>query len=378
MDITRRWDRGRLADAALVLVCLALTGLAVKGRWSTLPWPVIVVAGVVGSVVQWRRRSWPEVAAVVGAVAYTLSGNPGPALVGLYSGGSYAPRRRVWALAAVGWLGFVTQSLIDDHHLEASFILFSAVGAAFVVGLGLYTAARRALTESWRERAVRAESERRLHEERARAAERTRIAREMHDVVAHKVSLIALHAGALELTATAGPDRVEQEAALIRQTAREALSELRTVLGLLNDPASDQAEAGEPFADLVSLVDASARAGQHVELDDRAGPLPAATARVVYRIAQEGLTNARKYAPQAQTTVTVEHSDDSVAITVRNSATARPPMDLPSSGRGLLGLAERVRLAGGTIHSGHTDDGGWQIRATLPAAAPVPTGGPAQ
>jgi signal transduction histidine kinase len=378
MDITRRWDRGRLADAALVLVCLALTGLAVKGRWSTLPWPVIVVAGVVGSVVQWRRRSWPEVAAVVGAVAYTLSGNPGPALVGLYSGGSYAPRRRVWALAAVGWLGFVTQSLIDDHHLEASFILFSAVGAAFVVGLGLYTAARRALTESWRERAVRAESERRLHEERARAAERTRIAREMHDVVAHKVSLIALHAGALELTATAGPDRVEQEAALIRQTAREALSELRTVLGLLNDPASDQAEAGEPFADLVSLVDASARAGQHVELDDRAGPLPAATARVVYRIAQEGLTNARKYAPQAQTTVTVEHSDDSVAITVRNSATARPPMDLPSSGHGLLGLAERVRLAGGTIHSGHTDDGGWQIRATLPAAAPVPTGGPAQ
>lgn len=378
MDITRRWDRGRLADAALVLVCLALTGLAVKGRWSTLPWPVIVVAGVVGSVVQWRRRSWPEVAAVVGAVAYTLSGNPGPALVGLYSGGSYAPRRRVWALAAVGWLGFVTQSLIDDHHLEASFILFSAVGAAFVVGLGLYTAARRALTESWRERAVRAESERRLHEERARAAERTRIAREMHDVVAHKVSLIALHAGALELTATAGPDRVEQEAALIRQTAREALSELRTVLGLLNDPASDQAEAGEPFADLVSLVDASARAGQHVELDDRAGPLPAATARVVYRIAQEGLTNARKYAPQAQTTVTVEHSDDSVAITVRNSATARPPMDLPSSGHGLLGLAERVRLAGGTIHSGHTDDGGWQIRATLPAVAPVPTGGPAQ
>jgi signal transduction histidine kinase len=376
MDITSRWDRSRLADAALVLVCLALTGLAVKGRWSTLPWPVIVAAGVVGSAAQWRRRDRPDVAAVAGAVAYALSGNPGPALVGLYSGGSYAPRRRVWVLAVIGWLGFVGQSLIDDHHIEPNAVLFSAVGAAFTVGLGLYTAARRALTESWRDRAVRAESERRLHEEQARAAERTRIAREMHDVVAHKVSLIALHAGALELTATAGPDRVEQEAALIRQTAREALSELRTVLGILNDPTPEP--AGEPFADLVSLVEASVRAGQRVELDDRAGPLPAATARVVYRIAQEGLTNARKYAPQARTTVTVERSDDSIEITVRNAATARPPMDLPSSGRGLLGLAERVRLAGGAIHSGHTDDGGWQIQASLPAAAPLKTGGPAQ
>jgi signal transduction histidine kinase len=374
MDVTFRGGRARWADAALVLACLALTVLAVKGHWSTLPRPVIAAAGVAGSAAQWWRRTRPQVANLIGAAAYALSGNPGPVLVGLYSGASYAKRQHLWAVAIAGWAGFAGLSWIDGGRLSAGDAVYAAVGVAFVMILGVYMATRRALLASWQDRAQQAESERRLHEERARSAERTRIAREMHDVVAHKVSLIALHAGALELTAGANPDRVTQEAALIRVTAREALQELRSVLGVLQaGPGHRTAplEQGEQFADLTSLVAASVRAGQPVELHDSAGSLPPATARVVYRIAQEGLTNARKHAPDAPTTVSVHRAEDgSLTITVHNGPTASAPMDLPGSGSGLVGLAERLRLVGGSIHNGPTADGGWQLRAVIPPPEP--------
>jgi signal transduction histidine kinase len=151
------------------------------------------------------------------------------------------------------------------------------------------------------------------------------------------------------------------------------LQELRSVLGVLQagqgQRTRDDAalEQGEPFADLTSLVEASVRAGQPVELHDGAGPLPPATARVVYRIAQEGLTNARKHAPDAPTTVSVHCTEGgNVTVTVHNEPTASPPMDLPGSGSGLVGLAERLRLVGGSIHNGPTADGGWQLRAAIP------------
>jgi signal transduction histidine kinase len=189
-----------------------------------------------------------------------------------------------------------------------------------------------------------------------------------------------LHAGALELMGGAGPDQVTQEAALIRVTAREALQELRSVLGVLRSSPGqgvpDQAavEQGEPFPDLTSLVEASVRAGQPVELHDDAGSLPAATARVVYRIAQEGLTNAGKHAPYASTTVTVRRAEEgSVIVSVHNEPTASAPMDLPGSGSGLVGLAERLRLVGGSIHSGSTAEGGWQLRAVIPPSGPRTT-----
>jgi signal transduction histidine kinase len=197
----------------------------------------------------------------------------------------------------------------------------------------------------------------------------------MHDVVAHKVSLIALHAGVLELTAKGMSERIEEGAGLIRLTARETLQELRYVLGVLRTDSDSPLrggtppERGEPLADLTSLVRASTQAGQHVELHDRAGSLPPAMARVVYRIVQEGLTNAHKHAPDAAITVSVDREDDAVSVTVRNAATLSAPTNLPGSGSGLIGLAERVRLVGGTLHSGplaREDGGGWQLRAVIP------------
>jgi len=348
----------RVSDVVLVLACLALTALAVKASWAGAPRPVIAVAGIVGSLAQWPRRRWPLVAAVAGALTYPFSGNPGPLLVGLYAGASYTRPSRAWIPFALGWAGFAGWSLVDEGRLDGDDALFATFAAAFVVGVGVYTAARRA---SWQARIARAQAERLLHDEQARAAERDRIAREMHDVLAHKVSLIALHAGALEIGATGDADRTREGAALIRATAREALQELRGVLGMLD---ASPRPAEEPFADLSTLVDAATTAGQRVELRDHAGTLPPATARVVYRVAQEGLTNARKHAPEARATVSVDRTGDDVTVTVHNGP-GGAALNLPGSGAGLVGLAERIRLAGGDLHGGPVDDG-WRLTAAFP------------
>jgi signal transduction histidine kinase len=358
----------RFVDGALVVGCLFLAALAVKGHWSVLPRPVIAAAGIVGSAAQWTRRRQPHVATVAGAAAYALSGNPGPLLVGLYSGAAYAPRRHVWALAVVGAAGFAAWPGIDAGRLAGLDVATSVLVAAVVVAVGVQAATRRELNASLRERAERADAERALRDERARSAERTRIAREMHDVLAHKVSLIALHAGALELNAGGDPARARHGAALIRVTAREALRELRTVLGVLQaEPGARTQPDPEPFADLTSLVQSSTAAGQRVELHDQAGALPPDTARVVYRVAQEGLTNARKHAPDAPVTVSLDRGEDgTVTVTVQNAPAAGVAMDLPGAGSGLIGLAERLRLVGGSLHSGRDGDDGWQLRAVVP------------
>jgi signal transduction histidine kinase len=364
MRLAARPDLRALAlDAALVLGCVALAVLAVKGRWAPFPRPVIAVAGLLGSVAQWPRRRWPQVAAVVGAGSYVLSGNPGPLLVGLYTGAAYAPRRQVWAFAAAAWAGLVGLSWLGGGRPQLAEIAGWLLLAVLVTAFGVHMDTRNLLVESLRDRAERAEAERLRREEQARAAERTRIAREMHDVVAHKVSLIALHAGALELHASGDPARLREGAALIRVTAREALMELRNVLELLQGEPDDGA-----FPDLAALVEEAVRAGQPVELAGTADPLPPPTARVVYRVVQEALTNARKHAPGARTTVAVGRgADGRVTVTVDNTAATGPVLDLPGAGAGLVGLAERVRLAGGTLRSGPAGDG-WRLEAVVPPA----------
>jgi signal transduction histidine kinase len=182
-------------------------------------------------------------------------------------------------------------------------------------------------------------------------------------------------------SASGQAERLEQGAALIRVTAREALQELRYVLGVLRDESSARPlsypgesgsaeESGEPFADLSALVAAAQRLGQRIELHDGAGPLPTAMARVVYRVVQEGLTNARKHAPDAPVAIQVERDEASaVTVTVDNSASSSPPLGLPGSGAGLIGLAERLRLVGGAFDSGPLGaehGGSWRLRAILP------------
>ncbi|MFI5914576.1 sensor histidine kinase [Dactylosporangium sp. NPDC051541] len=353
-------ERQRLGDAVLVATSLALTALALKGHWAAVPSAVIGIVGALGSLALWWRRRRPVAVGWVAAVSYALSGNPLPILFGVYSGAVHAPRPRAWFLPVAGVAGFTAWSLLDDGRVNVQDTAAATLVASLLAALGVYVATRRELADSWRERAERADAERRLRDEHAKADERTRIAREMHDVLAHKVSLIALHAGALELIATED-ERVRAGAGLIRVTAREALQELREVLGVLQSgaPTSD-------LPDLPTLVSAATRAGQGVELHDEAGDLPPATARVVYRVVQEGLTNARKHAPGAPVTVSLT-AGATVVVDVRNPPPAdAPDLDLPGAGTGLIGLRERLRLVGGTLEAGPMDDGGWCLTAEVP------------
>jgi signal transduction histidine kinase len=367
-----------LVDAALVVGCLVLTALAVKASWSTLPAPVIAVAGAAGSLALFRRHRWPVPVAVVGAATHALSGNPGPLLAGLFTATERSPRRRYPLLAAIGVVGFVGPDWFSGG-LDGRAFLAAALLTAGLMAFGGYAATRRELIASLRERAGRVEAERRLRDEQARAGERTRIAREMHDVIAHKVALISLHAGALEVGARGEPDKVEHEAALIRSTAHEALEELRSILGLLRSGEGDGAGVagagtGGPAADAASaadhlerLVESWRAAGVTVTLTDDVGAMPAPTARAVHRLVQEGLTNAHKHAPGSDVTVSVTGGrGQDVVVSVTNPTVPRDGPAPPGAGVGLIGLDERLRTVGGTLASGADATGVWRLEGRLP------------
>jgi signal transduction histidine kinase len=204
--------------------------------------------------------------------------------------------------------------------------------------------------------------------------ERTRIAREMHDVLAHRISLLSLHAGALEVRPDAAPAEVAGAAAVIRASAHQALQDLREVIGVLREgEPSDQAAPERPqptIAELTSLADESRAAGVRVRLDLRleAAQVPDLTGRTAYRIVQEGLTNARKHAPGASVTVAVGGGAGSgLTIEIRNPwpVAGGGVVALPGAGTGLVGLAERATLAGGRLTHG-VDGREFALTAWLP------------
>ncbi|OLT30022.1 hypothetical protein BJF79_39930 [Actinomadura sp. CNU-125] len=238
--------------------------------------------------------------------------------------------------------------------------------------LGMYAAARRRVVHGLTERAERAERERHLLAERARAQERARLAAEIHDVVAHRVTLMVLQAGALRVRA---PDEgVRAAAEELRGTGCQALEELRDVIGLLRrDPGDGDGDGRE--AGLAELVAESAAVGVPVELDERGDPPAASPAvgRTMRRIVREALTNARKHAPGASVRVEVRYGTGGVRVAVRNTApTGEPDAELAGSGSGtgLAGLRERVELIGGTFAAG-PDGGGFRVAAELPAYVPL-------
>jgi signal transduction histidine kinase len=244
-------------------------------------------------------------------------------------------------------------------------LLFSTVIAAALVAWGMFVRARRQLVWSLRERAERAETEQRLLADQARTAERTRIAREMHDVLAHRISLIALHAGALEVLPEMSADEARGTAHLLRATARQALEELRGVIGVLRDDNEPSAPTvPQPtLADIPRLVDEVTRAGTKIDLDmqisDDTQP-PSGLGRDAYRIVQEALTNVNKHARGTATQVRISGGPgNGLTVVIRNRLPVSNRIDtaaLPGAGIGLVGLRERVALAGGTLASGPDAD----------------------
>jgi signal transduction histidine kinase len=378
----------RTADVLVMLAALAIgIGQLLGDAEASFPfgramaWP-IMVAGV--AALWWRRR-WPVAVTLVGCVAFALSNLGVPALFGLTT---LAIRRRDRVLAAVTAVTYLV-TVLTPTLTQHENVFGQALGGIFIVGLflalGAYVGARRDLVSSLRERAQRAESERELRAEQAKLGERARIAQEMHDVLAHKVSLIALHAGGLELNPDAGAEQVERSAVLIRLTARQALEDLRDVLGVLRaDDSADGADlAPQPkLSDVRRLVDASRAAGVTVALmtdgdaaafsrdepeNDSAAMFPEQLGRTAYRVVQEGLTNVHKHARGAAATVRLSGvRGQTLEVSVTNVRPVAAGSWLPGSGSGLVGLRERVGLAGGTLTSGPQADGGWTLVVDLP------------
>jgi signal transduction histidine kinase len=248
-------------------------------------------------------------------------------------------------------------------------LLLITLAYATLLGWGTWAQAREALLESLRERARRAEAEQGRRVAEARLAERARIAREMHDVLAHRLSLLATYAGALEYRPDAAPERLAAAAGVIRDGAHQALDELREVITVLRDDVSSDAPPGPGLADVPRLIDESREAGLVVQFDDRVGlPVEVApsTGRTAYRIVQEALTNARKHAPGQGVAVVIEGSPGTrLTIDVRN-AMSHSSADLPGAGTGLVGLSERVSLAGGQLDHQITAGGEFVLHAWLP------------
>jgi signal transduction histidine kinase len=251
---------------------------------------------------------------------------------------------------------------------------WSTALTVIVVLWGMVVRSRRQLVVSLRDRAERAESEQHLRVTQARALERTRIAREMHDVLAHRISLLSLHAGALEIRPGAAPAEVAGAAGVIRASAHQALLDLREVIGVLREPADDtEPERPQPtLLELPALADESRAAGVKVRLDVRiegSDRMPAGTGRTAYRIVQEGLTNARKHAPGTAVRVSVGGAAGAgLTIEIRNPAPVGVPAvpAIPGTGTGLIGLTERATLAGGKLTHGRTPEGDFALTAWLP------------
>jgi len=245
-------------------------------------------------------------------------------------------------------------------------------GAVLVLlpgAVGIYVRTRAQLMRALRERAERAEAEQELLARDAVLTERTRIAREMHDAVGHRVSLMVLQAGAIEMAA-ADPQRVEQLAGQVQTAGRQALDELRQMVGVLRAGETEEAPlAPQPGLDaLARLVEESRQAGMAVDLDGPAdgAAIDPAVSRAAYRIVQEALTNAAKHAPGARVSVAVQRPAEQLVVRVV-SGPGRASEPAPGGGYGLVGLAERVRTLGGRLTAEPRLDGGFLVEAVLPA-----------
>ncbi|GID97156.1 sensor histidine kinase [Amorphoplanes digitatis] len=370
--------RNRLADGIAVTLAFGYGALMLRlgdasRAGAPLPWYADAALGTLGCLALLRRRRRPVAvaAALLPLTAVSVMAT-GAMLVALFT---VAIRRRgtVALLLAAAYVALVPvyYLLHDDPEFPLWVdLVVRACTAAGALGWGMFVGAYRRLTESLREHAARLEAEQQLRVDQARLTERARIAREMHDVLAHRMSMVSLHAGALEVRTDARPEEIAIAAGAIRTSAHEALQELRGVIGVLRDGAAGRPEPPQPgLADVPDLV-AGARAmgltvGYRCE-PVAAGP-PVLLGRTAYRIVQEGLTNARKHSPGERVDVLLAGAaGDGLRIRITNPCgPAAGPPEVPGAGAGLIGVGERVALAGGRVEYGRRGDA-FRLEAWLP------------
>lgn len=388
----------RMTDLAFAAISLSGGLLLLIGNVETrgaawIPVPGAVAfgvdagIGVLASAGFLFRRRWPVGLALAMLAPMVISRSAQVATV--LSVFNVALRRRPLVAVAVAaahqavFIGFSLLWVIYPWWAAFAWVLTYHVA---LVALGLYFRARRGLIVSLREQVRQAQETQDLLASGARREERARIAVEMHDVLAHRVSLMALHAGGLEVRPDLPPEKVRETAGLIRSTARQALTELRDIIGVLRDAGPAEApRAPQPrLVDIERLISEYQQAGLDVSLDPRlAGPesAPSPLGRDAYRIVREALANATKHAGGAPVAVSLRGGPgQGLRVTVRNRLPvppvaahpvpgrprlAEPVLELPGAGLGLVSLAERVAVAGGTLTHGPDGNGDFVLTATL-------------
>ncbi|MGV9779443.1 sensor histidine kinase [Streptosporangium sp. NPDC003464] len=345
---------------------LAISGAVPMALVPDVPWQGLWVQ-VAGAAALLGRRRFP-LAVALAMIPLGFIEVPVAMPFALYALGAHRGDRRL-LVAVTGLALLVLTHLWEAADLATALHLIAICGLVVIPAtlLGLYADSQRRLNTALAERAERAEREQRLLVEQARAEERTRLAREMHDVVTHHVSLMVLQAGSLRMAAPS--PEVRDAAEELRATGRRALGELREVVGVLHDRQPADLAPPPTLLDVTRLV---ADSGLPVSLSqDEQIEVSAPLGRTAYRVVQEALTNARKHAPGARVSVRLSHHDGGVRVEVRNHAADPAPADplrlgLPPSGTGLLGLRQRVELVGGAFTAGPTETGGFEVLATLP------------
>ena len=374
----------------LLLACLLGAGaFAIMVVDPPRPTPGQIVVDVVLGLativlLPWRRR-WPFPLALLAAVTAGFSS------LGLAAAGimviSHATHRRWKQIAVVGAVWTASGLVYDRISVTLEPMHWSLVvggdllAYAFCVATGAYIGGRRDLLASLRAQVEAANRERLGLEDRARLTERSRIAREMHDVLAHRISLVAMHAGALAYRTDLTREETAEAATVVRDNAHRALTELRQVLGVLRDPVGGlEPDRPQPtLCDLLELLAEFRATGTRLDVEDTVGDaaadLPGPVGRNAYRIVQEALTNVRKHAPGRPARLRLSGTPgDRLVIEVSNPLPVTDPGDglpeaapaVPGAGMGLTGLVERARLAGGELTYGHRPGHVFVVRAWLP------------
>ncbi|HEX6754784.1 MAG TPA: histidine kinase [Mycobacteriales bacterium] len=359
--------------AALFVLVVELGALTVNTGQSPAPREGWVAVGVLAAVAVLLRRRLPLVLLAVAVLDGITRSDLFVAMpFAAYAVARYEPRpRRRWT--ALGVAAVVALELWEFGSLQPAVNNVLNVGFLLLLpaAVGAWVRTRAELMDALRSRAERAESEQQLRAREAVLEERTRITREMHDVVGHRVSLMVLQAGAIEMAAT-DPERVRRLAGQLQEAGRRSLEELRQLIGLLRAAEDSEPSPLAPMptlADVEELVGEARQAGVEVTLDRRGEPRPVdpTVGRTAYRVVQEALTNAGKHAPGAAVTVTLDYRPAELAVSVLNRRATRQPAALPSGGHGLVGLRERVRTVGGELRAEPRLDGGFGVEAVLPA-----------
>lgn len=386
-------DAVRAAPRRTVVTESVLTGLVLL--FSLAPFPLVPPAhpvsaallGVWAALLVPARRRYP--ALTVLCCALVAAGDNVWAVVVLpclvwSAVRRITPPRRAWAVAGASGVGAVVVSITGEYlftgglpkmpYLAAG----AGVGALFILLpalSGLILGRRRPLTRLLRERNAYLEQARFLTDEAARMEERARIAAEMHDLLGHRIGLISVHAGALQLAAERQAPPLASQAELLHTTAGTAMEELRGILGVLRHQSGQDSGERGTREDLASLVAGARSAGADAGLHWYASGPPEADARTlqaVHRVAREGLTNALKHAPGAPVRVTFQDEGATVVVTVVNEAPPVPRSPGDGNRSGLVGLHERIGLLGGALHAGPRPEGGFALSARIPVRPGAP------